>query len=205
MFKLSWDRCWLLIGAECSGEELKSRLISAYSEPQRKYHTLQHLKECLAVFDRFVDLAQEKAEVEIALWFHDAIYDVKASDNERKSAEWAEIELTKAGVPLDRIKRIYNHILATRHSALPLGRDQKLLVDIDLSILGSEPDRFNEYERQVREEYSFVPDSIFHEKRREVLSRFLNRNQIYATPELWGQFEVRARENIKGSIEALSG
>lgn len=191
--------------AQGDGLALMQELLSAYAEPQRKYHTGQHLSECLALFERHLDLAIEPAEVEISLWFHDAVYDVMGSGNELKSAEWAEAELRKAGVAGDRIGRIRNHILATRHSVLPEGQDQMLLVDIDLAILGALRPRFMEYEEQVRAEYSWVPAPLFRSKRRAVLAEFLVRNPIYNTPRLREALEHRARANLAWSLQQLDG
>ena len=201
----SWQRCWAGLGAQGEGLILMRRLIAAYGEPQRKYHTVQHLSECLALFQQNLDLATEPAEVEISLWFHDAIYDVKASDNEDKSAKWAEEELSGAGVASERIERVKQHILATRHAALPEGQDQMLLVDIDLAILGAERPRFMEYEAQVREEYGWVPGFLFRRKRRGVLLEFLERQPIYNTPKLREALEQRARSNLAYSIRQLGG
>jgi predicted metal-dependent HD superfamily phosphohydrolase len=206
MLKTSWKRCWEALvpnniakGTD-TGEALMNTLIAAYNEPQRKYHTEQHLRECLSLFNEHSQLAQEPAEIEMALWFHDAIYDVKAtgSKNEDQSADWAEDELRKAGVAPERIARIKHHILATKHSALPKGADQQLLVDIDLTILGAPPERFAEYEQQIRQEYRHVPRLIFNWKRKQILKEFLTRSPIYATPELRERFEGQARENLAG-------
>lgn len=203
MLEFSWLRCWNGIGATGDGRALMGRLVAAYNEPHRKYHTEQHLRECLALFETHASLALAPAEVEISLWFHDAVYNVRASDNEAKSAEWAAHELYRAGVAEERIARIKDHILATRHSALPKGEDQKLLVDIDLSILGASRARFDEYERQVREEYGWVPGFIFRKKRREVLREFLSRGPIYFTPALREALEIQARFNLVYSLELL--
>jgi len=199
MFESSWVRCWESIGAKGTGQALMQRLVEAYQEPHRRYHTEQHLKECLTIFGEHPECAQEPGEVEMALWFHDAIYNVNSFDNEARSAEWAVGELSQAEVHPDRISRIQAHVLATRHSALPVGQDQQFLVDIDLSILGVEPTRFEEYERQIRQEYSYVPGFIFERKRRKVLAGFLARNPIYNTPALHQKFEKQARFNISQS------
>lgn len=203
MLQSSWKRCWKSLGASGDGLALMQRLISAYEEPQRKYHTIQHLSECIALLERNLDLALEPAEVEISLWFHDAIYDVRASDNEAQSADWAERELRQAGVAPERIGRVTGHILATQHSALPRGHDQMLLVDIDLSILGAPRARFDEYEAQVRAEYGWIPELLFRRKRREVLAEFLARNPIYNTPRLRETLESQARENLAYSLQQL--
>jgi predicted metal-dependent HD superfamily phosphohydrolase len=205
MLESSWNRCWPALGASGDGHLLMHRLLAAYSEPQRKYHTIQHLSECLALFERYRALAAEPAEVEIALWFHDGVYNVRASDNERRSAEWAERELRRAGVATERVARVSEDIIATRHSALPVGRDQELVVDIDLAILGAPRARFDEYQAQIRAEYNWVPGVIFRAERRKVLSAFLARNPIYRTPALRGALEARARDNLAYAVRRLGG
>lgn len=201
--QISWERCWSALGAKGDGHDVMARLLSAYNEPHRKYHTERHLRECLDLFARHRSWAVEPAEVEMALWFHDAIYDTKACDNEAKSAEWAERELSEAGVSAEHIGRIADHILATRHAAVPQGQDQMLLVDIDLAILGANRSRFEEYERQVREEYGWVPDVLFRNKRREVLREFLARSPLYSTPILRESLEKQARSNLEYSLLRL--
>lgn len=203
MLETSWNRCWCGLKAQGEGLVLIRQLIAAYEEPQRKYHTVQHLFECLQLIDTHLDLADEPAEIEMALWFHDAIYNVRRSDNEARSADWAEAELRQAGVASDRIERIKQHILATRHAVLPEGRDQSLLVDIDLAILGAPRSRFEEYEVQVRAEYSWVPGFVYRSKRRDILAEFVVRNPIYNTPGLREEFENQARENLAYSLEQL--
>lgn len=205
MLQRSWDRCWRALGASGDGYALLRRLLAAYAEPQRKYHTLQHLSECLALLDRYRALALESAEVAIALWFHDSIYDIRASDNELRSAEWAEQELCEAGVAPERIARVVDLILATRHSAPPRGQDQMLLVDIDLAILGAPRARFDEYEAQIRAEYSWVPALIFRARRRKVLAEFLARDHIYSTPALRDALEGPARDNLTYALRRLDG
>ncbi|MDH5178111.1 MAG: N-methyl-D-aspartate receptor NMDAR2C subunit [Gammaproteobacteria bacterium] len=199
----AWRQCWGTLGNDAEGTDLYQRLLSAYTEPHRHYHTLQHLSECLALFERYRDLAQAPTEVEIALWFHDAVYDVRASDNEARSAAWAVQELGRLNVPADRIERIESHILATCHTALPQGQDQVLLVDIDLAILGAPAERFDEYEAQVRQEYGWVPGFIFRRKRREILAGLLARPCIYGTPALHQEREERARANLARSLQQL--
>ncbi len=98
-----------------------------------------------------------------------------------------------------------SHILATRHAALPVGQDEQLLIDIDLSILGSKPGRFDEYERQVRAEYNHVPIFIYRRKRKDILQEFLARSAIYSTAKLRRKFEDQARENLALSISKLGG
>lgn len=193
----SWQRAWAGIGAVGEGDALFAQLMAAYAEPQRHYHTLQHLGECLALFDDARTLAAHPAEVELALWFHDAIYDIRGHDNERRSADWARDALRDAGAPTDAAQRVHDLVMATRHTAVPSGRDEQLLVDIDLSILGAARARFDEYEQQIRKEYAYVPGFLFRRKRREILKGFLDRPAIYSTPHFHDMLEARARDNLR--------
>ena len=200
-----FETLWRRLSLRGDASVWHARLLECYAEPQRAYHTLQHLEECLSLLSRNLHLAVEPAEVEISLWFHDAIYNVTARDNEARSAEWAEEELSRVGVNAERIERVKRHILATRHAVLPQGQDQKLLVDVDLSILGAARARFEEYEAQVREEYSWVPEPHFRQRRAEVLAEFLERQPIYNTSALRESHESQARENLAYSLQKLRG
>jgi uncharacterized glyoxalase superfamily protein PhnB len=94
-------------------------------------------------------------------------------------------------------------VLATRHSAVPSGRDEQVLVDIDLAILGAGPMRFAEYDRQIRQEYAFVPADTYRLKRREVLRAFLERPRLYATEPMHAALEELARRNLRRVVEEV--
>lgn len=196
----SWSRCWRDLGAEGSGDDVRASLLVAYAEPQRRYHTLQHLGECLALLEPARALADRPAEVEAGLWFHDAVYDVNGRDNEARSAAWAERALLAGGAPAAVCSRVRDLVMVTRHHAEPADADQQLLIDIDLSILGAPPARFAEYEVQIRDEYSFVPEALFRQKRRSILQSFLDRERIFGTAHFHAQREAQARENLAHAL-----
>lgn len=180
-------------------------LIARYSEPHRKYHTVRHLDECFAKLGEVRARADHPAEVEVALWFHDAIYEKRSDQNEAKSAELAAATVRNAGKPAECAQRISDLIMATRHAAVPQDNDAKVLVDVDLSILGESPERFDEYERQVREEYSWVPEFLFKRERRKILEEFLARPAIFNTDLFRERYEAQARANLKRSLKQLGG
>ncbi|SFP53419.1 N-methyl-D-aspartate receptor NMDAR2C subunit [Variovorax sp. 770b2] len=199
----NWTEAWGALGiAAAPDQALCLELQRRYGEPQRHYHTMQHLGECLVWFEREKALAERPGEVALALWFHDAIYDVHAHDNEARSADWSREAMRAAGANEEAAERIHVLVMATRHDAVPEGRDAELLIDIDLSILGAETARFAEYERQVHAEYAFVPDAVRLPRRRAILQRFLDRQAIYATPRMHALLEARARTNLQHSIAA---
>jgi predicted metal-dependent HD superfamily phosphohydrolase len=195
----SWQRAWASLGTQPKAD-LFDRLVAGYNDPQRRYHTLQHLRECIEEFEPVMQLAEHPGEVEIALWFHDAVYDVKGHDNEQQSAALAAEALMDAGVSAESTARVFSLVMATRHSTLPTTADECLLVDIDLSILGAKPMRFREYEDQVRGEYGWVPEWLFQRKRKAILKEFLGRASIYSTEHFRKKYEASARENLNRSV-----
>ena len=198
-----WRYAWRQLGASMASEDLYHQLVACYSEPHRKYHTIQHLNECLTHLESIGALADHADEVELALWFHDAIYDTSKKDNEKRSAEWARDSVLAADVSSEKANRIFELVMATTHNVLPEGRDAEILVDIDLGILGADGARFDSYEVQVREEYSFVPEFQYRQARRKVLEEFVNRKWIYSTEPFRSNYEARARDNIARSIARL--
>lgn len=174
-----------------------------YREAHRHYHTLQHLEECFAALDDMRSDCTDTTAIELALWFHDAIYDVHRHDNEARSAAWAALSLERAGVPRATVDKVASLILATRHHAPGTDPDASALIDVDLAILGAAPTRFDEYERQIRAEYAHVPDHVFVHKRREVLEQFLRRPALFTTPACRVRHERQARSNLSRALARL--
>lgn len=201
--KQCWTAHWARLGLIADEAEL-ARLLASYAEPARHYHTQQHLAECLALSDDMADLAIHPGEVAIALWFHDAVYVPLAPDNEARSAAWAGAALRAAGAEDAVIARVEEHIMATAHHDPAGDGDARLVVDIDLAILGAAPGRFAEYEQQVRAEYAAVPIAEYRLKRRAVLARFLARPALYLTPALHDRLEHQARLNVQEAIRQTS-
>lgn len=178
-------------------------LVARYGEPQRRYHTMEHIESCLALLDRFRSLARRPAEVELALWFHDAVYEPHRTDNEGRSAELARRVLLAAGVSREAVDRIAAYILATKGHDVVEG-DGALVLDIDLSILGASEEEFERFDRHIREEYIHVPDPLYREGRRRVLEGFSKRRRIYRLEPFFDAFETQARRNLERKIAELS-
>ena len=184
-------------------DDVYAQLESAYAEPHRHYHTGQHIADCLEQFDMACDLTTAPEEVELALWFHDAIYRPTFSKNELRSAEWARRFLRSVGGDETRSQRVFDHIMATQHGAGTLSGDTAVVVDIDLSILGRETSEYDVYERAICEEYKWVPGPLYRKKRAEILESFLERPAIYETRHFHETYEESARENLRRAIETL--
>jgi predicted metal-dependent HD superfamily phosphohydrolase len=194
---------WKRIGAKGDPSPLADFFFKAYSEPHRHYHNLRHISECLNELDSAAELASSAEAVELALWFHDVVYDTNAHDNEEQSALLARRWLADAGVENALIEKTCNLVLATKDHNVTLDRDAALVVDVDLSILGQPERRFLEYEQQIRAEYAWVEARLFARKRAEILEEFLSRPRIYSTGPFYDRYEKRARFNLQTSIAAL--
>jgi len=196
----AWKKSWRALGIQQPDMVLCDTLLACYAEPHRHYHTQQHLQECLDLFASVREQAEHPAEIEIALWFHDAIYAMGRQDNEARSADWARQAILAQGLAADCAERVYALIMATCHNTEPMNRDAQLMVDVDLGILGAEPARFREYEQQIRKEYAWVPGFVFKHKRRAVLQGFLERARLYSDAALRAQREERARLNLRAAV-----
>jgi predicted metal-dependent HD superfamily phosphohydrolase len=200
-----WTGLWSRLGAQGGGSSIFANLVAAYEEPARAYHTAQHIRDCLAQLDLSRDVSKRPDEVEAAIWFHDAVYVPGGSDNEDRSAQLAQTALLACAAPPETSRRIAELVLATRHLTVPRDPDAQLLCDIDLSILGREPEIFDDFERRIRREYHWVPDPAYRMARSEVLSGFLGRHPIYQTEYFRSRYEAQARANLGRVIARLAG
>jgi predicted metal-dependent HD superfamily phosphohydrolase len=202
------DRWWALcyrLGVKWGWDKDKAlvNLLNLYTEPDRAYHTLTHIEDCLKEFDQVRRLAVNPDALEMALWLHDVIYDPKEKDNEARSADYAMSVLREAGISEELCVLVGELILITKHTIIPSSLDKQLIVDIDLSIFGQSEERFDEYEQQIREEYKWVSDWDFAVERTKILQSFLDRPAIYLTEFSRNKYEKKARENIARSLARL--
>jgi len=204
-YQTSWDAIWHGLGLAPPDPALLPALVQRYSEPARRYHTLQHLDACLAHLTGLRPLAQQPDEIALALWFHDAVYEIGGTTNEAQSAAWARQALEAAGAKADRVGRVHALVMVTCHAEAPQTRDQEILLDVDLSILGAREAVFDAYETQIRAEYAAVPQALFQARRKRILGEFLARPRIYHTDQFHARMESQARANLARSISRLGG
>lgn len=203
-----WAAVWTRIGAGGDAAAVFSGLARRYAEPHRRYHVLDHIGECLTALDGAIEPEQlprpAADEAEIALWFHDAVYDPRAGDNEARSAELAVATLEAAGVPDAVRERVRATVLATTHDNTPPTHAASVACDADLAILGADPGRYAAYAAAVGEEYSWVPPELFRARRAAVLERFLLRPSVYHTAWFRQRCETAARRNLTAELARLA-
>jgi len=180
-------------------------LVAAYSERGRYYHTAEHVSACLRHLDACAHALEFPREVEIALWFHDAVYKPFSGDNEKASADWAASFLTAQEATEEQVARVHDLIMVTEHNAPVRTRDEAVLVDIDLSILGADARTYEVFESAIRKEYRRVPPMIYRRKRAEILRGFMRRPKIFTSTCFPEDIERQARTNLARAISRLEG
>jgi predicted metal-dependent HD superfamily phosphohydrolase len=175
-------------------------LLLRWAEPQRAYHSTAHLAHCLAIYDRN---PLRDARVEMALWFHDAVYDPRAGDNEERSVELFRDQACAAGLSQVESATVAGCILATRHRDPPADLAQALTLDIDLAILGETRRRFDRYEAAIRAEYAWVPGEAYRRERGRILALFAARRDLFTTPWFRRRYMSRAQTNLQRAVRRL--
>lgn len=187
---------------EADAGELYRILADKYSEPQRSYHTLEHIDHCLHQLDRARHLAEDPDGIELALWFHDAVFDPDADDNEARSAQLFD-SLLGPHLPRERAVRIHRLIRDTEHPSEPDDNDARLMVDIDLSSFGLPWDEFIRDTRAILRELAHIPEPQLVAGKCRFLNELLSRPSIYLTAHFRGRLEAQARSNIERHLHDL--
>ncbi|MCX5297599.1 hypothetical protein OG898_14095 [Streptomyces sp. NBC_00193] len=191
------------------------RLLTAWAEPQRKYHTTAHLADVLARIDVLAPAdapddatadraAADRAAVELAAWFHDAVYRPDRSENEERSAALAERALPELGIDGDRTAEVARLVrLTITHDPAPGDANGELLCDADLGVLAGTAEEYAAYAAAVRAEYGFVPDEAFRAGRAAVLRQLLELPRLFRTAYGAAHWEAPARANLAAELADL--
>ena len=179
-------------------------LVLRYDEPHRHYHTLEHVAEMLRIVPRIAPVGTDVFAIQLAVWFHDVVYDPRSETSEIDSTEYARTVLARLGLPSPTIIDL---ILSTDHRVAIDPRapvEFQILHDADLAILGASSDRYDRYAADIRKEYSHVPDDHYRDGRRRVLRHFLERTPtIYTTKRMREDGEAAARQNLARELSDL--
>ncbi|MCF7220674.1 HD domain-containing protein [Marilutibacter chinensis] len=189
------------------------RLRAAYAEPARAYHNFDHVQEVLR---HYRDVAagpgwRQPREVELAVLYHDAVYEPGRGDNEARSAVFAVEEIGRwqadAGIDAGRVAELIR--LTARHGGFvpsdfdadPAPDDVRHFLDCDMAILGADPGVFDAYDRGIASEYrGHVPAWLFRLNRRRFVKALLQRERIYLSEFFHQRLEARARANLRRLI-----
>ncbi|GAB0106942.1 hypothetical protein JMUB6875_59320 [Nocardia sp. JMUB6875] len=197
------DRWTKLAGpqAQAVGEDLVRR----YSEPHRRYHTVDHLAAMLTVIDDLAADAEDLDAVRYAAFFHDAVYAMDGGDNEEASARLAETTLPALGIEPETVAEVARLVRLTGgHHPDPADRNGAVLCDADLAILAADESSYAAYTAAVRAEYAHVPDDLFRAGRAAVLAALADQPNLFRTPTARSRYESAARANLAAELAALT-
>lgn len=176
-------------------------LLRRWSEPHRRYHDVEHLATVLSIVDELA----APAEVRLAAWYHDAVYDPRSGDNEERSARLAVDALTKLGMAPGRVDEVARLVrLTAGHEVSDGDVNGALLCDADLAVLARSTDGYDRYAVAIREEYAHVPEEAFRAGRAAVLRHLLDLPALYRLPRLPDRWEEAARANLRRELNTLS-
>lgn len=183
--------------------ELWTEIEKNYTNKKRYYHTLQHLYNLLTQLTEVKDEIQNWNTILFTLYYHDIVYNSLKSDNEEKSAEFAEKRLKQISISIDTIELCKNQILATKSHLTSTDSDTNYFIDADLSVLGQNWETYSLYYKNVRKEYSIYPDLVYNPGRKKVLKHFLSMDRIYKTDIFFSKFEIQAKRNLTNELNIL--
>jgi predicted metal-dependent HD superfamily phosphohydrolase len=196
---------WVRAGSS-RGEDRAAAVFKAvrdhYDEPHRVYHTADHIRHCLREVDRIPDDYEHKTAVEIAIWFHDVIYEIGDPGNEANSADWFKKQ-AQGDLPDAIIDQVYRMIIATEHREPAMELDSAYVVDVDLSSFGLPFDEFAVDSAMVRAENIHLTDAQFFQGQKQFLLRLLERDRIFQTELFNGLYEAQARSNIRRTLASM--
>ncbi len=203
-FEKLWARCAIQgDAAAATASACFTEIDSHYHEPHRHYHRPEHIAHCLRQFDAARSGMEQPDAVELALWYHDAVYHCGADDNESKSAEFF---IAHAGSQFTApvLETVYDLILATSHDQKrPATLDQGFVVDIDLSSFGLPWEHFLSDSKAVRAESSHLSDAEFYPGQSRFFEMLLDREHFCFTEFFRQRHEHQARENLQRYLSQL--
>jgi predicted metal-dependent HD superfamily phosphohydrolase len=201
---------WLALGRRIGARDdvagAGANLLGRWAEPHRAYHDLAHLDEVLARVDLLAGEADHADAVRLAAWFHDAVYDPRAADNEERSAWLATTVLHRLQVAEPTVALVARLVRVTAtHEAADGDRDAAVLCDADLGVLAATPARYSTYVDGVRREYAHVDDATFARGRAAVLRGLVGHETLFRTAYGREHWESAARANLQAELAGLEG
>jgi len=199
---------WLALMASLAVDEttavtLYADLTTRYEADGRYYHNLSHIQHMLQTIRSMPADDYDETAVQLAVWFHDVIYDPRAADNEVQSAAYARQVLAPLLTP-ELVAEVERLILLTiTHDTAVTDVNGRILLDADLATLGSDPAIYDRYGTAIRREYAYVPDDVYRQERAKLLTRFLQKEYIFICAAFREQLESRARQNLQRELAAL--
>jgi pantetheine-phosphate adenylyltransferase len=210
LLNIRWERLMNGLGVKTDTRSVFQSVFDEYSKSHRAYHGLSHVKTCLNEFELVKNISEDPKSLELAIWFHDIVHEPSIStqdvDNEFESAEIAKKAIINDMKLSPKIaETVSNLIMQTKHTSSNYQNiDEKILVDVDLAILGRSQRLYDLFEKNIKKEYDWVPRDQFVIGRKKILQSILDRPTVYQTDFFRNRYENQARVNMQNAIKNLS-
>jgi predicted metal-dependent HD superfamily phosphohydrolase len=193
---------------ETTVQNWSDTLISRYKEPQRRYHTIEHIHAMLNCLDHYRCPVKNETAIKLAIFFHDWVYDPKGKDNELESIKCFEEFAADISLSNSMISLVSGYIERTITHTLPISdgeadSDLGLFLDFDLEVLARNEADYALYAAQIRQEYGHFSEGDYCAGRIKVLKAFLERGRLYFSDAFYETCEEIARGNLKAEIGLL--
>ncbi len=202
-------RAWhALLGRHSSSPligDVGRALLRSWSDPRRRYHDINHLRDILGYVDMLADYADDADAVRLAAWYHDAVFEARPDDEERSACQ-AEADLTRLGVAAEFVAEVVRLVRMTAaHNPTPGDRDAEVLSDADLASLALPVEQYRRNSADIRIEFAHVSDSVFRSGRAAIIAALLAAGSVYRTPAGQARWEAAARANLADELALLTG
>ena len=144
---------------------------------------------------------KDEYKLELAIWFHDIVYDSTRTDNEKLSANNFKSFGNIIGLKNKHIKEICNLILVTKHNDTVKTESEKIICDLDLREFTSIRSKLNSEE--VRKEFVHLSDEEFYKGRADFLRKMINKKYIYSTDLYRNSLEELAKHRITIELDII--
>lgn len=207
--KLSKNFSHLFVGMDLQKTKIEllfSELKEMYEQEGRYYHNLKHIERMLSFLERRIDRIEDWVSIQLAVWFHDCIYDIHDSKSEERSADFARKRLSDLGASEDLVEKVADLILLTKKHEITtkyFNYDTKIFLDSDLISLGGSFEEYSKIFERIKKEYSEIPSEVFKNGRRVFLKSILSKPKIFYTDEMFVEFEQDARRNLEKELVNL--
>lgn len=209
----AFTRSVYALGATADQQQVQESceaLLRRWSTPDRRFHNVRHVIDMLARVDELADESHNPDMIRVATWYHGCVFSLALRDTYRRnggedevaSAAEAARDLPTLGVPAPTVDRICNLILSLKRHNLVDDIDAMVLNDADLGTLAVNPQLYRSYRDLVRAEYEHIPDLDYYQARREIVTKLLSRDKLFASP-LGARWELPARENLQSELRQI--
>lgn len=184
--------------------QLSRDLHIEYSKDFRACHNMDwltgHLGEFTSVYGEFENPKQSV----MAILFGSYVFDPRREDNEERSADYVRNVCKNLGMSAQFAHNVTSMILSTKHNSYNIiDNDTDLVTDIDISVLGSSPEKFGEYRKNLRKEYSWMYDDTFTKAETLFFEKFSHRAHIYSSDVFRKKLEKQAKENVTAALRDI--